>query len=314
MRRPTLTIPAFAKINWALRVIGKRADGYHEIDTIFQTISLHDTIRIESTDEKRIRLSCDDRSLPSDRHNLIYRAAAALQSRAAINQGARIRLEKRIPTHAGLGGGSSDAAVTLLALAHLWRTKVAQQNLLEIATDVGADVPFFFCGGTARGTGIGTDVTAHPDAPEELFLIIKPNANISTRQAYELLKAPALTTPEPKPILSSSLTDSFFDNLSADALRNDFEAVAFELAPEIARAKAALLQAGASAALLAGSGSAVFGIFDNKDAQKRAIQIIELEPGWRVFPCRTVGRSHYGAAMGAAAEVFARFSGHDAGA
>jgi 4-diphosphocytidyl-2-C-methyl-D-erythritol kinase len=309
-----ITIPAFAKINRTLRIIGKRRDGYHEIDTIFQTISLHDTIRIELTDERRIRLSCDDRSLPSNQHNLIYRAAAALQSRVAINQGARIRLEKRIPTHAGLGGGSSDAAVTLMALAHLWQVNITHEDLLEIAIDLGADVPFFFFGGSARGVGIGVEVTAHPDLPEQFLLIIKPNANISTRRAYELLKAPTLTTSEPKTILSSSLTGGFFDRLGADALRNDFEAVAFELAPEIARAKAALLRGGASAALLAGSGSAVFGIFDNWVAQKRAIQIIMLEPGWRVFPCRTVGRSHYGAAMGAAAEVFARFSGHDAGA
>src|SRR6266852_269913 len=120
MAASTLTLPAFAKINWSLRVLGKRPDGYHEIDTVFQTISLCDTISITPTEENQIGLSCDDRSLPSDERNLVWRAASALRVRCAIQKGARIRLEKRIPAHAGLGGGSSDAAVTLLGLAYLW--------------------------------------------------------------------------------------------------------------------------------------------------------------------------------------------------
>jgi len=310
----TITVPAFAKINWHLHVLGKRPDGYHELDTVFQTISLHDSITFAITDDPQITLTCDDPSLPVDEQNLVWRAAADLQKRAAIKKGARIRLEKRIPAQAGLGGGSSDAAVTLLALAHLWQLSVSEE-LLEIAESLGADVPFFFFGGgTVLGMGIGNKIAPLPDLPEKSLLVIKPNANISTRQAYELLNAPALTTPEPNPILFSSLANSSFDSLISDAVRNDLEAVAFQLAPEIERAKKALLKTGARAALLAGSGAAVFGIFDNGDAQERAIQIIELETGWRVFPCRTVGRSHYGAALGAAGETFALFSGRDAGA
>jgi 4-diphosphocytidyl-2-C-methyl-D-erythritol kinase len=304
----TLTLPAFAKINWRLRVLGKRADGYHEIDTVFQTISLHDSITLEATDHVEIVLSCDDRSLPSDERNLVWRAASALQVRCAIRRGARLGLEKRIPVHAGLGGGSSDAAATLIGLAYLWKATITRDELLELAGGLGADVPFFLYGGTARGTGTGKDVAPLGDPADTFLLVVKPNANISTSKAYEALNAATLTTSNAKTILSSSQRSSFPDSLSSAALLNDFEAVVLQLEPEIERARVALMKAGASTALLAGSGAAVFGVFDNKDAQERAIQNIELETGWRVFPCSTVGRNHYRSAMGAAGEILTRFT------
>ena len=304
----TITLSAFAKINWSLRVLGKRGDGYHEIDTVFQTVSLHDTISITPTEENRIVLSCDDRSLPSDERNLVWRAASALRVRCSIQKGARIRLEKRIPVHAGLGGGSADAAVTLLGLAYLWNATITDGELLELATGLGADVPVFLYGGTARGTGTGTEIAPLSDAADKFLLVVKPNANISTSKAYEALKAAALTTSEGNNILSSSQGSDFSGGFSSDALQNDFDAVAFQLEPEIKRARVALLKAGASATLLAGSGAAVFGVLDNKDAQERAIQNIELETGWRVFPCTTVGRNHYRSAMGAAGEILTRFT------
>jgi 4-diphosphocytidyl-2-C-methyl-D-erythritol kinase len=308
MSDSTLTLPAFAKINWSLRVLGKRGDGYHEIDTVFRTISLHDTISITPTEEHDIALSCDDRSLPADERNLVWRAALALRVRCSIQRGARIRLEKRIPVHAGLGGGSADAAATLLGLACLWNATITESELLELAAGLGADVPVFFYGGTARGTGTGTDIAPLPDAADKFLLVVKPNANISTSKAYEALNAAALTTSDAKTILSSSQRSSFPDSFSSAALLNDFAAVVVLLEPEIERARVALMKADASAALLAGSGAAVFGVFDNKDAQERAIQKIELETGWRVFPCSTVGRNHYRSAMGAAGEILKRFT------
>jgi len=304
----SITLPAFAKINWTLRVLGKRGDGYHEIDTVFQTVSLHDSITFEGTQDPQIVLSCDDRSLPSDERNLVWRAASALKVRCSIQQGARIRLEKRIPVHAGLGGGSSDAAATLLGLAFLWNVTLTGAELLKLAAGVGADVSFFLCGGTARGSGKGSDITPLPDATDKFLVVVKPNANISTSKAYEVLNAAALTTFDAKTILSTSQRSSVPDIFSSAALLNDFEAVVLQLEPEIERAKVALLGAGAQAALLAGSGAAVFGVFDNKDAQERAIQSIELETGWRVFPCSTVGRNHYRSAMGAAGEILTRFT------
>ena len=279
-------------------MLGLRVDGYHELDTLFQTISLHDTIQLTPTDEAEVVLSCDDRRLATDEQNLVGRAAKALQDRFATRQGARIHLQKRIPLQAGLGGGSSDAAITLLALAHLWRLAADREALLEIAGELGADVPFFFCGGTARGTGTGKTVAAMGDAAGRYLLIIKPNANISTAEAYKVLDERCLTTRNPKTILSSSVAEELFDNAGLVALENDFESVAFELEPEISRAKAALLNVGAQAATLTGSGSAVFGVFDSEDAQRRATQAIELETGWRVFPCKMVGRDDYRDAFG----------------
>jgi len=306
---PTLTLPAFAKINLGLRVLGKRPDGYHELDTVFQTISLHDTITLTVTNSPQIVLSCDDRSLSTDAENLIYRAAQALQFRFAPDRGARLRLEKRIPALAGLGGGSSDGAVALLGLAYLWQVDAKVEELSEMARSLGADVPFFFVGGTARGTGTGNEMAPLPDIPDKCLLVIKPNASVSTSDAYRSLNARSLTTVEAKTILSSSECSEISGSFDSEALRNDFEPVVFELEPEITRAKVALMNVGAEAALLAGSGSAVFGIFDNEDAQKRAIQAIELESGWRVFPCSTVGRSHYQSAMGPCGAGFGRFTG-----
>jgi 4-diphosphocytidyl-2-C-methyl-D-erythritol kinase len=309
MSRSPLTLPAFAKVNLSLRVLGKRPDGYHEVVTVLQTISLHDTITFTVTETPEIVLSCDDRSLPSGVDNLVYRAAESLQARFAPGKGARIHLVKRIPARAGLGGGSADAAVTLIGLAYLWHVDASAQEFLEIASTLGADVSFFFFGGTARGTGIGHDLTPLSDAPDQFLLVIKPTANISTSAAYESLKARSLTTVEAKTILSSSVRGEISDGFYSQASQNDFEPVVFELAPDIERAKVALMKAGAATAFLAGSGSAVFGVFDNRDAQERAIQMIEIETGWRVFLCRTVGRSTYRSAMGAAGEIFALLVG-----
>lgn len=307
---PTLTLPAFAKINWTLRVIGKRGDGYHQIDTVFQTISLHDTLKLSPMEENGIMLSCDDRSLPPDKRNLVWRAASALQARTRGTKGAFIRLEKRIPVQSGLGGGSADAAVALIGLLHLWKAKITEEELFEIASELGADVPFFLFGGAAQGAGTGKEVTPVADVPQKFLLIIRPNAGVSTSKAYDQLNVPPLTSSETKIILSSSQVGDFPDSFGPKALQNDFEPVVFDLEPETERAKAALLKAGAQAALLAGSGSAVFGVFDSKDAQERAIQAIELESGWRVFPCKTVGRNHYRSAMGPCGAIFERFTGH----
>jgi 4-diphosphocytidyl-2-C-methyl-D-erythritol kinase len=310
---PTTTLPAFAKINLSLRVLGKRPDGYHQIDTVLQTISLHDTLEFQVTDESEISLSCDNAEVPADEQNLVWRAANALKQKYSEKRGARIRLIKRIPAQAGLGGGSSDAASTLIALAHLWELDDVN-DLPEIASALGADVPFFLHGGTARGTGLGDSITGMDDLSETFVLVIKPNASVSTADAYAALNARALTTSDAKIILSSSQADDISDKLNPKTLQNDFEAVVLKLAPEIERAKSALLKTRAQAALLAGSGSAVFGFFENKDAQERAIQAIELETGWRVFPCKTVGRRHFETAMGPAGEVLTRVTGKNAGA
>jgi 4-diphosphocytidyl-2-C-methyl-D-erythritol kinase len=291
-----------------LQILGKRPDGYHEVKTLLQTISLHDELYFELSDHSAISLSCDEPGIPTDRHNLIVRTANALKARYKIDKGARIRLEKRIPAKAGLGGASSNAAVSLLALAHLWKIEASAPELLEIAASLGADVPFFLTGGCALATGTGTTVSLLPaPAANDVrhLIVITPNASVSTVQAYASLRSTALTTTDADPILSSSheelnsrhsrpwpLRDEWTNHLQ-DGLKNDFESVIFDIEPEIRRARETLLQAGALGALLAGSGSSVFGIFADREDQQRAINEIKLEAGWRIFPCVTVSRNEY---------------------
>ena len=296
----SVTLPAFAKINLSLRVLAKRADGYHDLDTVFQTVSLHDILEASLSDDSHTVLSCNDHSLAANENNLVIRAAKALQDRFAIKRGARVRLQKRIPMQSGLGGGSSDAAMMLLMLTKLWELSCSRDELMTVGSRLGADIPFFFYGGTVRAKGIGEQIEALNDISQRFLLILKPNANISTADAYRALDERSLTSPNSKTILSTSQATADSDKIDLANLTNDFEAVVFDLEPEIRRAKSALLKAGADAALLAGSGSAVFGIFESENAQRRAIQAIELESGWRVFPCKTVARNQYEAAIGAA--------------
>jgi 4-diphosphocytidyl-2-C-methyl-D-erythritol kinase len=290
-----LKLPSFAKINWNLRILGKRPDGYHEVATVLQTISLCDELTFELRDDDRITLTCDNPHIPLDDSNLIVRAAKALQERS---RGVNVELKKVIPTQAGLGGASANAAVTLLALNHLWRRELSNTNLFQIAGGLGADVPFFLRGGCVAGRGTGTELTELPDGPEQHLIVIKPNAAVSTATAYASLKRGSLTTSESASILSSSFARPVSGDSGPWSLHNDFEVVIFEIEPEIERAKVALLDAGARGALLAGSGSSVFGIFDDEAARDRALSNLGCEVGWRVFPCRTLSRVEYLQAMG----------------
>ena len=278
-----LKLPSFAKINWTLRILGKRPDGYHEVATILQSISLCDELTFELREDEEIRLTCDDPAIPIDDSNLIIKAAQALQPH---NQGVSVHLFKKIPAKGGLGGGSSNAAVTLLALNHLWRRELTDTDLINIGSGLGADVPFFLIGGCAEGKGTGTNLCSVADVEQKALIVVSPNATVSTADAYTALNRGSLTTSDSAPILASS------------SLHNDFEAVIFEIEPEIGRVKMALLDAGARGALLAGSGSSVFGIFDDEAARDRALVKLRSETGWRVFSCRTLSRAEYLQAMG----------------
>lgn len=298
MTKTSLKLPSFAKINWHLRILGKRPNGYHEIVTILQTISLCDdmTFKIEC-EEGLLSVICDDPAVPTDHTNLIIRAAGALQDcfqRAC----AEVTLHKRIPAQGGLGGASSNAAVTLLALNALWRRGTAE-TIREMVDPgfLGADVPFFLIGGTCIGTGTGTKLSPLPDTPKQHLIVITPNARVSTAKAYSSLNAGSLTTSDSLSILSSSLADEFSADSRQWPLRNDFERVIFEIEPEIERAKIALLEAGARGALLAGSGSSAFGVFEDEAARDRALENLRSEAGWKVFSCHTVSRAEYSGAI-----------------
>ena len=189
MSLETFTLPSFAKINWRLRVLGRRPDGFHELRTIFQTITLHDELSFTAHTGERLQLTCDSAEIPVDESNLILRAAHALQDRFDVRRGAAIHLEKNIPVEAGLGGGSSNAAIALLGLARLWKIETSLHELTKIGASLGADAPFFLTGGTALGTGLGTEVKPVKEVKAEHLLIIKPEAKVSTAEAYKALNA-----------------------------------------------------------------------------------------------------------------------------
>jgi 4-diphosphocytidyl-2-C-methyl-D-erythritol kinase len=236
-----------------------------------------------------------------------------LKTRFNLELGVHVRLRKRIPAKAGLGGASTNAAISLLALAHLWNLRVSSREFLEMATALGADVPFFLLGGCGIATGTGATVSPVSDqksGPVRHLIVIAPEAGVATADAYAALSCDALTTSASDPILSSSRIESDLRDSQpwsrSDSLRNDFESVIFDIEPEIRRAKEALLQAGAEAALLAGSGSSVFGIFAGEKEQQRAREVIQPEPGWRSFPCVTLSRNEYRNGLGDWAVPFLR--------
>ena len=296
MTTTSLRLPSFAKINWRLRILGKRPDGYHEVFTILQTVSLCDELTFNLREDGKLTLVCDDPQIPSDSTNLIIRAARALQERIGGAFGADIKLIKRIPTQAGLGGASSNAAVTLIGLNGLWEDQLRLGDLQRLAEAIGADVPFFTVGGTCTAFGIGTKLLAAEERHEYL-IIITPNAVVSTAKAYAALKAGALTVTDEASILSSSFGELNTSESDEWPLHNDFERVIFEIEPEIGRVKGALLETGARGALLAGSGSSVFGVFADKTARDIALSELRCEAGWRVFPCETLRRAEYYSAM-----------------
>jgi 4-diphosphocytidyl-2-C-methyl-D-erythritol kinase len=301
LRENEFTLPSFAKINLSLRVLGRRTDGYHELRTVFQTISLRDQLTFRALDDSRLELVCDycdSDGVPTNDSNLIIRAAKLLRERFNVERGAWVALEKMIPAGGGLGGGSSNAAVALIGLARLWEIETTRDELIELSATLGADAPFFFTGGRALGTGRGDQIAPLADAPRSSLIIIAPRVKISTAEAYASLRAPALTKNfAPVNLLVSRKEANFYDSLPA-ALANDFEPAIFRQHPEIERARDSLVAAGATAALLSGSGSSVFGIFENRDGVERARVRLRVEDGWRVFAGETVAREDYRSEFG----------------
>ena len=290
------TLPSFAKINWYLRVLGKRSDGYHELCTIFQTVSLADKIHFSSAAD--LKLICNQSLIPTDEKNLIVKAANSLRERFEVGEGAAIYLEKTIPAPGGLGGGSSNAAMTLLGLVHLWKLKIDYSSLVEIAKNLGADVPFFLYGGTARGLGRGTEIELLDEIEENFLIIVTPPVKVSTAAAFQSLETAALTKESSKSILKICRQKTANFDLRLTDLKNDFERSVFSCAPEIERAKKTLLNLGASGAMMSGSGASVFGIFEKEETRQAALKALEVEKTWRRFAVATVSRRQFRDALG----------------
>ena len=298
----SFTLPAFAKINWFLRVLGRRDDDFHEICTAFQIVSLHDKLTFSESDE--ILLTCDQPDMPVDERNLIFRAAQALRENFGIKTGARIHLEKRIPAPGGLGGGSSNAAVALLGLIKLWRLEINFEGLCEIGARIGSDVPFFFFGGTALGAGRGTLVLPVDEIEEKFMLVVTPPVDVETGRAFARLNAPRLTNQSPESILKHCRSEAEKLNLRHCILENDFERSVFKIEPEIKLVKEKLLELGARRALMSGSGASVFAVFDNDETRQATLKALEDKPNWRKFAVATISRTEYREALKMSEKLF----------
>jgi 4-diphosphocytidyl-2-C-methyl-D-erythritol kinase len=277
-----------AKVNLSLRVKGERPDGYHEIETVFQAIDLWD--EIEGEQGEGLSLTSDHPDLPTDGTNLVLRAADRLRRAAGVAGGARLHLKKLIPIGAGLGGGSSDAAGALLLLRRLWDLDLDGGALARIGGELGADVPFFLTGGTARGTGRGERIEPLPFAGAMPLLLGHPPFGISTADVYRsLASAPIPLTPPGADVSVSGLSIGLPGGNELEFAGNDLEAVVFRRWPELLAFRDALLAAGAKTALLCGSGSSVFGIFDTEEALERGSDGLAARfPGFRLVPSRAI--------------------------
>jgi 4-diphosphocytidyl-2-C-methyl-D-erythritol kinase len=279
-----LKLLSHAKVNLRLEILRKREDGYHEIRTLFQRISLHDTIRFSLNDTPGISITTNEPNLPVGKSNLVYRAAEAILNDSAYRGGISIHIEKRIPLGAGLGGGSSNAATTLRALNQLLEMGLGQRELMTIGVKIGADVPFFFLEKGAKATGIGERLK-EIDLPTLWFVLINPNFEVSARWAYENTR---LTKEKFRYKIHKFLTTP---EAISKTLMNDLEEVVSGKYPQIQLMKEVLRSEGAMGSLMTGSGPTVFGIYsDAKNAGSacRNIRRSMRGKGWFVIKARSL--------------------------
>ena len=284
MRRLTVTAPA--KINLHLRIVGLRSDGYHELRTLFQSIDLADEVSAESAPDGVLELRVEPQGrVTSGEDNLVLRAASLLRKRNRAAGGARIRLDKRIPVGAGLGGGSADAAAALVLLDDLWHLGLGMEVLTKIACELGSDVPFFLHGGLAHAVGRGEVVEDLPDLRPHGVLVVMPQIEVVTAEVFGAV-APRLTW-EPQ----EATVDAFVageSGLPWGDLRNDLQPVVVNRWPEVARVLEVLRDMQPLHAAVTGSGAAVFAIFP--DAEVARIAARGLDAGWRIHEGRTLAR------------------------
>ena len=291
-----MRVPAFAKINSSLNIIAKRPDGYHELRTIFQAISLCDTVQLthrkSSGGDFEYSFTSDDSAMVSD-DNLIIRAVRAFEREFGLRGSLSIHLEKKIPVARGLGGGSSDAAATLIGLVKLTDASLPLAKIIKLAASLGADVPFFLFGGRALAVNRGDEIYPLPDLPKRSVVVVSPKGiGVSTKDAYEWASAESTKDSEPHKLFQFC---ALCWSRQEPRLANDFEGPVFRRHPRLEEIRAGLLKRGAADAALAGSGSAVFGIFRNPAQARRSAREF---PEDSVFVVETLSRARYARAIG----------------
>jgi 4-diphosphocytidyl-2-C-methyl-D-erythritol kinase len=304
-KKKSVRLPAFAKINLCLHVVGKRPDGYHELRTIFQAISLRDTLNLSFTPASsgfHFALTASDTTLLGPQ-NLVARAVTAMQQEIGFHGYVSAHLEKKIPVARGMGGGSSDAAAAMIGTLRLTGSELPLARLMEIAAGLGADVPFFLFGGRALAVNRGDEIYPLPNAPKQTIVVVSPREiGVSTKDAFQWISAELTKRPEPPKIWGFC---ALCWSRQGAGLSNDFEGPVFRRHPRLEEIRDGLLKRGAADAALAGSGSAVFGIFRNPARARRAARAF---PEDSVFVVETLSREDYGRALGWRADAHARLS------
>ena len=286
-----MRLRALAKINLGLDVVGKRADGYHEVRMLMQTIQMYDVLEIRKKAEPGISLNVNFPFIPNDERNLVYKAAKLLMDEFEVAQGVEIQLDKFIPVAAGMAGGSSDAAAAFVGINRLFKLGLSEEELMERAVKIGADVPYCIMRGTALAEGIGEKLTRISQVPPCYVLIGKPAVNVSTKAAYESLKLNEIDT---HPDIDGMIQDIEKGDLYAmtSKMGNVFEKGIIEKYPVIQEIKDVMEEHGALRAMMSGSGPTVFGIFDDKEKMEHAAAVLrERKEAKTVFATEIFNRS-----------------------
>jgi len=264
-------IRAMAKVNLGLDVLRRRENGYHDVKMVMQTVDLYDELTLTKEQENTIRITTNAGELPLNEENLIYKAAKLLFDKAGKTYGVSIHLNKNIPIAAGMAGGSTDAAATLLALNRLYDLGYTKEELAETGVKIGADVPYCIYGGTYLSEGIGEILTKLPDAPDCYIVIAKPPIGVSTKYVYENLHIETVTEHPDMDAMVEAIKRGSLQGVT-DTMGNVLETVSVKRYPEIAAMKQCLLDNGAENALMSGSGPTVFGIFTRKETADKALE------------------------------------------
>lgn len=268
------TQKAYAKINIGLDVLRRREDGYHEVKMIMQTVDICDDLTFEKSEQPGISIQTDHEDLPTDRNNLIYKAAELLMKEKGITEGVKITLTKRIPIAAGMAGGSSDAAAAMRGMNRLFAMGYTTEELQKLAVGLGADIPYCIVGGTMLSEGIGEILTPLPTPPACYLVVAKPDINVSTKFVYENLHVDSLTCHPDIDGMIDAIREGSLQGVT-DRLGNVLETVTVKEYPVIEEIKELMRQEGAENALMSGSGPTVFGIYTDQEKASQTAQEIE---------------------------------------
>ena len=280
-----MKVKAFAKINLCLDVLRRKDNGYHEVEMVMTNVDIFDVLEIKELEEKKILLKSYNTDLAMDETNLIYKAIALLQRETGKTFGVEILLEKNIPMEAGMAGGSADAAATLKAVNELFKLGVSDERLLELGASLGADIPFCIMGGTVLASGIGEKLRRLSPLPKMKLLIVKPKAGLSTKKVYESLDIEGLNRAgfkhkdvrEMVSVIESDEADKTKIERIAERLNNILEVPSIRLLPLISDIKQKMLENNCLGALMSGSGTAVFGIYENDEDMQKTKEILKRD-------------------------------------